>query len=94
MMMLDSNIVQVLFADLQPQIVARSKTNRPDALARSAAALAQVARLLRLPIHLSAAIAGCSAYKPHRALGCRHRSARPASGLGPCERPTFVLATL
>ena len=53
MMMLDSNTVQVLFADLQPQIVARSKTNPPDALARSAAVLARVARLLHLPMHLS-----------------------------------------
>ena len=53
MMMLDPNTVQVLFADLQPQIVARSKTNTPDALARSAAVLAQVARLLHLPMHLS-----------------------------------------
>jgi Isochorismatase family len=53
MMMLDPNTVQVLFADLQPQIVARSKTNTPDALARSAAVLARVARLLHLPVHLS-----------------------------------------
>ena len=53
MMMLDPKTVQVLFADLQPQIVARSKTNPPDALARSAAVLAQVARLLHLPMHLS-----------------------------------------
>ena len=52
-MMLNPNTVQVLFADLQPQIVARSKTNAPDALARSAAVLAQVARLLHLPMHLS-----------------------------------------
>jgi nicotinamidase-related amidase len=53
MMMLDPKTVQVLFADLQPQIVARSKTNPPDALARSVAVLARVARLLRLPVHLS-----------------------------------------
>jgi len=52
-MILDPNTVQVLFADLQPQIVARSKTNTPDALARSAAVLARVARLLHLPVHLS-----------------------------------------
>jgi hypothetical protein len=52
-MMLDPNAVQVLFADLQPQLEARSKTNTPDALARSAAVLAQVARLLHLPVHLS-----------------------------------------
>ena len=36
MMMLDPKTVQVLFADLQPQIVARSKTNTPDALAACA----------------------------------------------------------
>src|SRR5258708_38966102 len=53
MMMIDPNAVQVLFADLQSQIVARSKTNTPDALARSAAVLAQVARLLQLPMRLS-----------------------------------------
>jgi hypothetical protein len=52
-MMLDPKSVQVLFADLQPQIVARSKTNPPDALTRSAVVLAQVARLLHLPMHLS-----------------------------------------
>src|SRR5260370_19442284 len=52
-MMLDPTPVQVLFADLQPQIVARSRTNTPDALARAAAVLAQVARLLRLAMHLS-----------------------------------------
>ena len=52
-MMIDPKTAQVLFADLQPQIVARSKTNPPDALARSAAVLAEVARLLHLPIHLS-----------------------------------------
>lgn len=51
--MFDPNTIQVLFADLQPQIVARSKTNTPDALSRSAAVLAQVARLLHLPMHLS-----------------------------------------
>jgi Isochorismatase family len=53
MMMLDPNTVQLLFADLQPQMVARSKTNTPDTLARSAAVLAQVARLLHLPMHIS-----------------------------------------
>src|SRR5260370_18853241 len=58
MMMLDPESVQVLFADLQPQMVARSKTNTPEALARSAAVLAQVARLLHLPIHLSVVAEG------------------------------------
>jgi hypothetical protein len=50
--MLDPATVQVLFADLQPEIVARNKTNSLDALARSAGVLAQVAQLLRLPVHL------------------------------------------
>ena len=45
--------VQILFADLQPDIVARSKTNPPDASAHSAGVLAEVAGLLRLPIHFS-----------------------------------------
>src|SRR5260370_25518613 len=53
-MMLYPNPVQVLFAALQPQIVARSRPNPPAALARSAVVLAQVARLLHLPMHLSA----------------------------------------
>jgi hypothetical protein len=52
-MRLDPNTVQVLFADLQPQLVVRSKTNPPDALARSAVVLAQIAGLLHLPMHLS-----------------------------------------
>jgi nicotinamidase-related amidase len=51
--MLDPMTVQVLFADLQPQIVARSKTNPPEALSLSARVLAQIARLLHLPVHLS-----------------------------------------
>ncbi|MGD0104149.1 MAG: isochorismatase family protein [Rhodopila sp.] len=37
--------MQVLFADLQPSIVARSRTNPPDALARSAGVLAQAGKL-------------------------------------------------
>jgi hypothetical protein len=44
--------VQILFADLQTVVVARSKTNPPDALARSAGVPDEVAGLLRLPIHL------------------------------------------
>ncbi|MDB5311091.1 MAG: putative enzyme with cysteine hydrolase domain [Gemmataceae bacterium] len=51
--MLDPATVQVLFADPHPQIVARSKTNAPDALTRSATVLARVARLLHLPMRLS-----------------------------------------
>jgi nicotinamidase-related amidase len=56
--MLDPTTVQVLFVDLQPLIVARSKTNTPDALARSTAVLAQVARLLHLPMHISVVLDG------------------------------------
>ena len=34
--MLDPATVQILFADLQPPIVARSKTNPPQSLGRAA----------------------------------------------------------
>ncbi|MDF5722041.1 MAG: isochorismatase family protein [Rhizonema sp. PD37] len=51
--MLDRNQVQVLFADLQTQIVQRSKTNPPEALSQSAAVLANIAKLFSLPMHLS-----------------------------------------
>jgi hypothetical protein len=40
-------------ADLQPPIVARSKTNPPQSLSRAASVLAQCARLLSLPVHHS-----------------------------------------
>lgn len=51
--MLDAAAAQVLFADLQPSIVARSKTTSPAALAASAWVLAEVAELLGLPVHFS-----------------------------------------
>lgn len=51
--MMDASAVQVLFADLQPTIVARSKTNPPAALAASAGVLAEVAVLLGMPVHFS-----------------------------------------
>jgi hypothetical protein len=51
--LLDPADVQILFADLQPSIVARSRTNPPEALARSAGVLAEVGRLLGLPLHFS-----------------------------------------
>jgi hypothetical protein len=51
--MIDPTTVQILFADLQPGIAVRSKTNPPQALAASAGVLAEVADLLKLPIHFS-----------------------------------------
>ena len=45
--------VQILFADLQKQLVARSKTTAPDTLSRSATVLAQLAKLFQLPVILS-----------------------------------------
>lgn len=51
--MLDPSTVQILFADLQPPIVARSKTNPPQNLSRAASVLAQCARLLGVPVHHS-----------------------------------------
>ena len=51
--MLDPAIVQILFADLQPPIVARSKTNPPQSLSCAASVLARSARVLGLPVHHS-----------------------------------------
>lgn len=45
--------VQLLFADLQPQIVERSKTTDPKMIAQSAAVLAQLAKVFSLPIAIS-----------------------------------------
>ena len=44
---------QLLFCDLQKQIVGRSKTTEPKALARSAAVLAQLGRVFSLPVTIS-----------------------------------------
>ena len=51
--MLDPATVQILFADLQPPIVARSKTNPPQSLSCAASVLARCARLLGLPVNHS-----------------------------------------
>jgi isochorismate hydrolase len=50
---LNPSDVQVLFADLQKQIVARNKTNEPQTLAKSAIALAQLAHVFSLPVTVS-----------------------------------------
>ncbi len=50
---LQPNDVQLLFADLQNQIVACSKTTEPKALRRSAGVLAQLAKVFSLPVTLS-----------------------------------------
>jgi hypothetical protein len=44
---------QVMICDLQEQIVARSKTTKPDALSQSAQVLCQMAQLFKLPLTLS-----------------------------------------
>lgn len=46
---IDPSAVQILFADLQPSIVAGSKTVSPRILGRSAATLAEVAAILEIP---------------------------------------------
>ena len=56
--LLDPSDVQMLFADLQPPIIARSRTNPPEALARAAGVLAEVGKLLGLPLHFSVAPEG------------------------------------
>ena len=67
--MLDPATVQILFADLQPPIVARSKTNPPQGLTCAASVLARCARLLGLPVHHSVVPEGGKA--PDRGSGRR-----------------------
>jgi hypothetical protein len=50
---LSTDSAQLLLCDLQPQIVARSKTIEPDTLGKSAGVLLEVARLFSLPTTLS-----------------------------------------
>ena len=47
---LKREMLQVLLCDLQPQIVARSKTIDPQSLSKSAGVLADIAGLLSLPL--------------------------------------------
>ena len=47
---IDPNGVQVLLCDLQPPIVARSKTTPTDTLVQSAAVLAEIAGILGVPV--------------------------------------------
>jgi isochorismate hydrolase len=44
---------QVMICDLQDQIVARSKTTKPDAVSQSAQVLGQIAQLFKLPLTFS-----------------------------------------
>lgn len=51
--MLDARQAQVLFVDLQPELIRRSQTVKPAALAANAAVLARVARLTQVPVTFS-----------------------------------------
>jgi hypothetical protein len=50
---LSSDSAQLLLCDLQPEIIARSKTIDPDVLSKSAGVLMEVAKLFSLPTTLS-----------------------------------------
>lgn len=50
---MDHRQVQILFADLQPALVAGSRTVSPEALTRSAGVLAEVASILGIPMLFS-----------------------------------------
>ena len=50
---LSTDSAQLLLCDLQPQIVARSKTIEPGALCKSAGVLLEIAKLFSLPATLS-----------------------------------------
>jgi hypothetical protein len=64
--MLDPATVQILSADLQPPIVARSKTNPPQSLSCAASVRTQCARLLDLPVHHSVVPEGGKAPEVYR----------------------------
>jgi hypothetical protein len=50
---LSTDSAQLLLCDLQPEIVARSKTIDPDVLSKSAGVLLEIAKLFSLPTTLS-----------------------------------------
>lgn len=50
---LDARDVQILFVDLQPELIRSSRTVKPDALTANATVLAQVARLTHVPVTFS-----------------------------------------
>jgi nicotinamidase-related amidase len=50
--------VQILFADLQPQIVRRNKTNDPKTIGRTAVALARIAKIFELPVTVTVVQSG------------------------------------
>ncbi|WGF89270.1 isochorismatase family protein [Marinivivus vitaminiproducens] len=50
--------VQILFIDIQPEIVANSRTNPPERLTAAAVALARLGTLFDLPMHASVVPAG------------------------------------
>ncbi|MFC0338893.1 Isochorismatase family protein [Kushneria avicenniae] len=52
---LDPNQVQILFADLQGNLIDNSRTTPPESISRAAVGLARVADILELPIHHSVA---------------------------------------
>src|ERR1700756_906285 len=55
---LSADSAQLLLCDLQPEIVARSKTIDPNVLSTSAGVLLEIARLFSLPAILSVVLEG------------------------------------
>ncbi|MCW6507744.1 isochorismatase family protein [Lichenifustis flavocetrariae] len=49
---------QILFVDIQPEIIGSSRTNPPDKLIPSAVAIAQIGKLFELPMTVSVVPAG------------------------------------
>ncbi len=97
---------QLLICDLQDQIVARSKTNRPDALSQSAEVLCKVAQLFEVPITLSVVPEDeekpklIAPLKPFTSTGHEFLRATASPFLDPAtrdhlaslQRPTLILA--
>ncbi|WP_252107940.1 MULTISPECIES: isochorismatase family protein [unclassified Halomonas] len=103
---LDANQVQILFADLQGNLIDNSRTTPPESIIRAAVGLARIANILELPMHHSvAAQAGMdpSVIEPlrpyaiedntyHRVTSGALMDAPTQEALSATERPILVVA--
>jgi nicotinamidase-related amidase len=86
--------VQILFADLQPPIIARSKTNPFRSIRASAAVLAEIASILRIPMLFSVVPDGGSAPELIAELTAHANAANtlPRTSANPMLDPATVAA--
>jgi hypothetical protein len=83
---LSTESAQLLLCDLQPEIVARSKTIDPDVLSKSVGVLLEIAKLFSLPTTLSVVPEGDKAPELISELARQRLCSREAARLG---KPVF-----